>query len=282
MDHAQQPASGTALTGHLVLAFGAGAQVWWLKEPWFMGTAWPEAAAAFLGTFAYYSYIALLRREAGMPSDTKRWAVAILACALSAIALVLTWMPHAFPRLWLIIVPALLYALPVRSSAGQPIGLRGVPGLKSFVTAWVWAMGTAGLAFAAEEGRVLSLWLTVPVLFAFYLAIAIAFDLRDRARDAPALRTLPQLLGARSAKTVALLCLLPMVLYLAFMAGPMPHAAGERGDPMDLAFLLPLAGMTLPALLILAASPKRGAFHWLLLDACIALPPLLGLIGSRL
>lgn len=266
---------------HAVLAIGAAAQVRWIGDEWFGAEDWREPAAAFIGTFACYSLLRLSRsdEEALRHVPVFAWyranrqAMAIAAAAGALLALVAlggaAW--TAVSRLWPVILPALLYVLPFRGADGGSLGLRRIPALKSFLVAWVWAAGTVLLAADALGAMA---WLLIAVFFCFYLAIAIAFDARDSTVDPPGLCTLPQLLGPKLAKALALLLLMPLAGMLIVQ-----HALREAGE-CDAAQLLPLLGLGMAAVLIARASPQRGWLHWLLLDACIALLPLLAWLGD--
>lgn len=274
--------------GHLVLALGAALQVWWIGEHWFGHGSWNKTAAAFFATIACYGYNRLLRsRDADLNEvaffDWYRrhaklmWAVAMTSVVI-ALVLIATELPALIGRLWIVIVPALLYVTPLRTKTGRVVGLRQVPGLKSMLVAWVWAAGTVLLA-ADEVGGMVSL--LVLVLLGFYWSIAIAFDVRDMVIDSYSLRTLPQLIGVSAARVLSVSLLLPLavMLYVDMWLDSVrlgTHAVVEA----DWSGILPLLGITVPAFLILRAEPERGLVHWLLLDGCIALIPLLAILGS--
>ncbi|MFZ1694996.1 MAG: hypothetical protein WAT74_17500, partial [Flavobacteriales bacterium] len=207
--------------GHVVLALGAALQVWWIGEHWFGQGSWHKSAAAFFATSACYGYNRLMRsRDADLSEvaffDWYRrhaklmWAVAI-ASVVIALGLIAPELSGLIERLWIVIVPALLYVTPLRTKTGRVIGLRHVPGLKSLLVAWVWAAGTVLLA--ADEACGMK-WLLVLALLGFYWSIAITFDVRDIVIDSASLRTLPKLLGASAARMLSVSLLLPLAVML--------------------------------------------------------------------
>ncbi|HRD52068.1 MAG TPA: hypothetical protein PKY96_05410 [Flavobacteriales bacterium] len=286
----QNPVLRFMVHGHLVLALGAAAQVWWIGEEWFVEWSLIRSAVAFFATFACYGLLRLVRsREEGLGdvplfawylAHQKAMLIAVVVSALLALMALGAEVLEALSRLWLVVVPALLYVVPLRGKDGRLHGLRRIPALKSFLVAWVWAAGTVLLAADGAQGMA---WLLLIVFFCFYLALAIAFDLRDARVDPLSLRTVPQLLGQRAAKAMALLLLLPLVvlLYASLFFSGIRGDAGARPDT-DWTLALPLIGLAMPAWFILRSNPKRGWFHWLLLDACIALLPVLAWVGSCL
>lgn len=269
--------------GHLLLAVGAAAQVWWIADQWFGETDWRKSMAGFFATFSCYGLLRIVHSgDEGLGSVPlfawyrKHWKGLGLALATSAALSLIALGAEGLvilTRLWLVLVPALLYVVPFRGKNGQVLGLRRIPVLKSFLVAWVWAAGTVLLAADEVDGVA---WLLVSVFFCFYLAIAIAFDLRDVEVDPPRLRTMPKLFGTRAAKAMALLFLTPMVWLLVVQ-----NALDISGD-RDGSLLLPLVGLGLALIIIIRSSPERGWLHWLLLDACIGLLPLLAWAGDWL
>ncbi|MBK9177232.1 MAG: hypothetical protein IPM46_13045 [Flavobacteriales bacterium] len=267
---------------HVLLALGAAAQVHWIGEQWFGKADWRMPASAFFATFACYGLLRLVRsREKGLKhvplftwynAHLKAMMIAVGASMVLAIAVLGPEAWGTITRTWPVILPAFLYVVPLRRNDGRLLGLRRIPALKSFLVAWVWAAGTVLLAAEEVDGMA---WLLVMVFFCFYLAIAIAFDLRDAQMDPPGLRTMPQLFGPKAAKAIAVLFLTPMVWLLVVQ-----NALDISGDYDG--SLLPLVGLGLALLIIIRSSPQRGWLHWLLLDACIGLLPLLAWVSGGL
>lgn len=293
MDGLGNPVLLTVVRGHLLLALGAAAQVRWIGEHWFFAPSWSRPAAAFLAVVACYGWMRRLRSrdEGGRHSPSFDWyrvrprAAAWLtagAAAGSCLALGDAWR-DAVVRLLPVVLPAALYITPWRSMGRARIGLRGIPFLKSLVVAWVWSAGTVLLAQPDTDQAEGLAPLLIAVLFGFYLAIAIAFDLRDQPFDPPALRTLPQVLGPMGAKTLALLALAPLAVML-LVALTVSSLPPDPGGPVsaDWSMALPLLALPGLAVLIARSSPGRTVRHWLLIDACIAIIPLLAWVGDLL
>jgi hypothetical protein len=267
------------MVSHALLGLGAALQVCWLRDPWFTGCAWMPASAAALAATGYYSWAGWLQHGSRVFGATARFALAAMGAAAWIAG---SFSPGALPKLLATVLPAALYLTPWRRRSGEPIGLRSIPFLKSFITAWVWASGTTGLSAAAEGEPLLEPLFMLPLMGGFYLALAIAFDLRDAQSDPPRLSTLPQVLGARGAKALAVACLLPLAAFLAFMAGLARWPAFDAGEAVDPAFALPLGGVAFMAAMVLRSAPGRAPWHWFLLDASVAAIPVLALLGSRM
>ena len=276
--------------GHVVLATGAALQVWWIGEEWFGEGSWKRSSAAFFTTIALYGLTRLIRPKDDALNEVPLFvwygqhasAMSALAVASTILALFLLQdeLVEVLVRLWPVILPALLYVTPLRMG-GRAVGLRSVPGLKSLVVAWVWAAGTVLLASTGHKFNLEPI--LIPVFVGFYWAIAIAFDCRDAAVDSPSLRTLPQLLGARASRVLALLLLMPlaMMLLVSLSFSGYPDSVDARPEA-DWSLVLPLIGLVMPAFLIMRSTTSRHWSHWLLLDASIALIPLLALLGGML
>jgi 4-hydroxybenzoate polyprenyltransferase len=92
--------------------------------------------------------------------------------------------------------------------------IRDLPGIKSFVIAFVWVLILFVLP-AINEGQ-----LTVKVLpelaayFLFFIALTIPFDIRDLKYDHPKQKTLPQVLGTEGSKILATLLIMAFTITL--------------------------------------------------------------------
>jgi hypothetical protein len=92
-------------------------------------------------------------------------------------------------------------------------GLRGLPGLKLFLIALVWAGMT--VLFPLRAGDVpfrVGEWVVFIQRFLLILAITLPFDIRDLQFDAEGLATLPQTLGIANSKKVAFVALAAFAL----------------------------------------------------------------------
>ncbi|HRH38422.1 MAG TPA: hypothetical protein PK760_08760, partial [Flavobacteriales bacterium] len=161
-----------------------------------------------------------------------------------------------------------------------------IPFLKALLIAYVWSALVVFLPTSAhvddpdvfgDRWRAMCLWLP------WFLAIAIAFDIRDLAHDPPTFRTVPQVFGRKGAKFFALLFLLPMLTYLALLVllTYRPIEPGWREPGVDLALALPCVGVIMTAVLIIRATPERPWWYYsILLDGMLIVLPLLYLLGG--
>ena len=110
----------------------------------------------------------------------------------------------------LVLLPFLLatffYVVPGSSKIQ---GLRHVPGFKLFLISFTWAGVTLYLPlFVAQIQETDGIWIAFVQRFLFIMALAIPFDIRDAHFDFPDLKTLPQLIGIKNSKVVAILAMI--------------------------------------------------------------------------
>lgn len=297
MEEIKSPVLRFVVHGHLVLAIGAGAQVWWADEvmtmfadarlPWFVG----------LAVVAVYGAMRLARMHMPGASSSPimtwyrlntRVMVAVVVCTALA-ALIIAWPLRAsiIHALWLPAVLSLFYTVPLSLTGGRIIGLRRIPALKAFLIAAVWASVTTllpatsvvdGVPVIGNDG----LWIAL-VWAGFYLGLAMAFDIRDLPYDLPSLHTFPQVMGVRATRFFAVLALVPLLCTLLLMAifSYHPIEKGWREPGLDLSLVLPAFGVLLVMVVIVRSAPQRPWWHWsLLLDGSLILLPLLAWIGG--
>ncbi len=114
---------------------------------------------------------------------------------------------------WLCLIPlgiiSLMYPVHLFTRNGKKYRLRDIPGLKLFLIALVWAFATV---FISVLNNHIPIDETVYVLliqrFLFVIAITIPFDIRDVDFDKEMLHTLPQTLGVKKARNIALVAIL--------------------------------------------------------------------------
>lgn len=284
--------------GHVVLALGAAAQVWWVSELLRLQASPRLLAFVACGTFSVYGAMRLLRMDLpGLAkSPVMQWyrankrAMIALVCVSALCAAVIGWPMRSgiIGSLWLPGVLAAAYTLPLSLSRGNPIGLRRIPLLKAFLIGFVWSSVIVLLpAFGDPINTPFinpDIWWMVAIWGAFISAIAIAFDVRDLPFDLPSLRTIPQLFGPIGAKVIAIIMLLPMLWLLLIMAviGYYPIEPDWRLAEVQWEFVLPAIGLALLAIAIAFAKPGRPWWYWsLLLDGSLIVLPLLTFVGDR-
>jgi hypothetical protein len=276
--------------GHVLLAFAAALQLAWVGDLFHwqvgVGTLW----FAGLLTFSAYGAMRLLRMDSpgAAGSDVMCWyrdhrrAMVVLVVLAGIAALALGWSigGAVVSVLWLPAIIAATYTLPLGVSKGNPIGLRRLPLLKGFLIAYVWTVLVVVLPnrLASHELPGPSPWWFASIWFCYFLALTVAFDVRDLPYDLPSLRTLPQVFGPRMAKLLAVLLLVPLGVFLcaALLVGRI--AAG--GD-YDASLLLPLAGLVATAGVVAFARPSRPWWYYpVLVDGSMVLLPLLSWLGG--
>ena len=220
MDHGiRNPVLRILVYGHIWLALGAAAQTAWMQE-FLGGEGWGALMLAFCGTIVGYTFMRWARMDhpelgtvphlAWFRANRKPLLYFALFCLGCGSAIAWAHAELLVMFLWPAAVITLFYVMPPALVGGRTIGLRRVPLLKALLIAFVWSMVTIGLPMAMngmDQGADRSGWLFA-MQFTFFLALAITFDLRDRAIDPPGLHTIPQVMGSRSAKALAVVLLL--------------------------------------------------------------------------
>lgn len=293
----RNPVLRVLVYSHVWLALGAAAQTWWMQAM-LSGEGWRAPALAFCGTIVLYTFMRLARMnhpELGTSVQmiwtrrNKRYL--IIAATLCALLGALLAMPFTIPlvrSLWPAFLMAFFYVVPFGWTSGKTIGLRRVPGLKALLIAIVWAWTTVGLPMAmlgpAHFVQGVTPWHILQ--FAFFLSLAIAFDIRDMPYDPRSLRTVPQLFGLRWARIAGVFLQLPWLLL--FVLGILlDQQSGEEpivpAGTYTMRWLLPIPGILLSMGLIAVASPRRSElFYSIALDGMLILIPLLVWIGRIL
>jgi hypothetical protein len=271
--------------GHLWLALCVTAQIWWTGL--FMAEApdlWRYNIAAALGTIAAYGLMRWVRsREPKLRASvhlswfSERYSLMLAVCVICCIgAAVLCWPPHWSFFRWLVPagVLAFLYVSPFTAKDGLTIGLRRVPMLKVFLIAIVWALAVVAVPMEYDTAghSPINIMGLVCMRMPLFMALAIPFDVRDLPYDPPALRTLPQVMGARGAKAVALLLLSCSALFEQVFLRSLDYRASAW---------IVLIAYAIAALLIVFAAPKRGPFYFnIAVDGVLVLIPLCVWIGT--
>lgn len=279
--------------GHVWLALGAAAQTAWVQELLGIG-GWRAPVMAFCGTIVGYTFMRWARMDhpelgtaphlAWFRENRKPLLYFSLFCLGCGSALAL---PHAlalFRILWPAVVITLFYVVPPGVVGGRTIGLRRVPFLKAFLIAGCWAMVTVCLPLAVNDVE----WnldqhrWVLEVQCTFFLALVLAFDVRDRAMDERALRTVPQLLHPALTMCVAVILLLYPALVFHSLASNYHHLRVDKGGvgwPWSL--VLASVGYVLTAVVVGFSGSRRGPlYHDLLVDGMLVLVPLLWWLGT--
>jgi len=130
-------------------------------------------------------------------------------------------------------------------------GLRHIPGFKLFLISLTWAGVTLYLPlFVAELQDRDGIWIAFVQRFLFVMALAIPFDIRDAYFDLPDLKTLPQLIGIKNSKVVAILAMVIFVLLGLY-----------RAQDMDASFMVLILISVLSIVLILGSVAGQNRFY---------------------
>lgn len=152
----------------------------------------------------------------------------------------------------LVLLPFLLatifYAIPGSSKLK---GLRYVPGFKLFLISFTWAGITLYLPlFVAQLQGTDGIWIAFVQRFLFIMALAIPFDIRDADFDFPDLKTLPQLIGIKNSKVVAVLAMVIFALLELY-----------RAQHNEASFIVLVLITILSIVLIVGSRPGQKRFY---------------------
>lgn len=276
--------------GHVWLALCAAAQTWWTYQYLQMPEgSWRVVLAVFLGMMALYNVLRVVRSRDGDPravSPLLGWAhqqrrgllITSSICAVLGIIVLGPLLDRTWKVVALAVLPGILYLVPTTTGSA---GLRSVPGLKVFVIVWCWTMTTVVLPIASMDTDAFALQVLAHALVRapIFFALAIAFDMRDVEVDPRGLRTIPQLLGKRWAKVLAIGLVLFAAAVIA-LRGMLDYNVYVDAE-FPLAAVLASSGLLLGAVLLFRTAPQRSwVFYVLGLDGLLLLLPLLNWIGG--
>ena len=169
-------------------------------------------------------------------------------CLILAIYFFLDFRRSTMMVLLPFLLTTLFYAVPGSSKIK---GLRHVPGIKLFLISFTWTGITFYLPlFAAQLQQTDSIWIAFVQRFLFIMALAIPFDIRDAHFDFPDLKTLPQLIGIKNSKVVAILSMVIFALLELY-----------RAQNMDVSFMVIVIITILSIALILGCRPGQKRFY---------------------
>ncbi|MBL0128999.1 MAG: UbiA family prenyltransferase [Flavobacteriales bacterium] len=285
----RNPVLRSLMYGHAWLALGAALQVWWIGRVFFVADTRVTVAIG-CGTFAIYGLIRLFRLP-GPPQagahhliwfrENKKWMIVLIGLAMVASGLaILPLLGELWPALGIPGIISLLYVLPMEFTHGRIIGLRRIPFMKSLWISLVWAAVSVLVPASLDQGPRSTVLVVLLFIMqtTFIYSLMIPFDMRDRPFDLVSLRTVPQVLGDRAARIIAVaLGLVPVLIsgFFAFHA----YAHGMYVLPYALSML----GFAISAALVARASDHRSEAYYLVwLDGTLVLVASLGLLGTVL
>lgn len=169
-------------------------------------------------------------------------------CLVLVVFLSLNFRPSTILVLLPFLLASFFYVIP---GSSRLKGLRHVPGFKLFLISFTWAGVTLYLPlFVAQLQETDGIWIAFVQRFLFIMALAIPFDIRDAHFDFPDLKTLPQLIGIKSSKVVAILAMIIFALLELY-----------RITNIDAAFIVSIVITVLAILLILGSVVGQKRFY---------------------
>lgn len=279
---------------HAWLALGGAAQCWWVTSHLSNNEqAWRPVLAVWCGVFAGYGLLRWSRTRSPVERIVdpalvwhalRRGGMLALCLGAAAVAAWALW--PAPSRVWWVVLlmalPWMFYLVPFRVGEVH-IGLRQVPALKLVVIVWCWLLATVALpaVFLAPGHFGMVLLGHGLVQGPLITGIALLFDLRDQAHDAPSLRTIPQVIGLRWTRKLVLALFLYAATIVVFR-GLMSYNSYVEGD-VPWSEVLAGAGLAFGAVLALRAGPERSwVFYAFAVDGLLVLVPVLAWLGDRL
>ncbi len=284
----QSPIIRWLVYSHVWLALGAAAQVWWTYMYLSDRNSEPHLIAfTFFGTLSAYGFMRLMRAKGPLAEVVPLFSwvsrhrrLQWIMCSITGLIAFIAIMPltsQLIGMLWWVVPICILYVLPF----GYPeryFGLRAVPALKVPLVGIVWAVVTVAMPL-----RTIGLELDdphVPLIFfsrvLLIMALTVAFDIRDAAIDPPGLHTIPQLLGDRGARGLAIaMMLVSAVLLFMLSRGLRPLYI--------LSFFLVILGYAIATWLISKADRSRPEiFFGFTIDGMLILIPMLAWLGGMI
>jgi len=248
------------------VALGAAALSWLTYVQFSLPIDWVVLTFVFASTYFSYNLQRLARKHTPAVKETVRhqWLEANKAIVIvtTYIALAISGVCFAQMFSWDLLIVLLpvgmisaLYSFQFLKPSSEDLnkGLRDIALIKIFLIAGSWAIMTSMIpllgwddSFTKEQ----SVWLVIERGI-FILAITIPFDMRDLKYDKKSQKTLPQILGWKYAKWLAIF----MVLLAIGSAVYNPI----NSDPELLGYVI---GYFLVALVISATTKKRGELFY--------------------
>lgn len=157
--------------------------------------------------------------------------LSLLACALWIYCI---FQLHTYTILFLACIGflSLAYTVPLIKHRGKMISLRQIIGLKVFLIALVWTLSVVGLPVVEYyvQGGVFDwnkVWVWIPLVALFILAITLPFDIRDMKQDQYyKLKTIPLLIGKNNAQLLCYILIVLHFLLVVLLHGILPFIAG--------------------------------------------------------
>ena len=181
-----------------------------------MGCSLATCFLCFFATLGFYSYSRFYQGATLSTNESKitRWQSGkskLLIAVIFVCTAITSYISFSFNSYIIIVLGfaaliSLVYPLPY--ILGRWPGIRHIAGLKLFIIALVWTLVT--FVVPAMQSEVVwdqQTWILTAQRFFIITAITIPFDVRDKEIDHPDIKTLPMVVGSRSALMVGVFCI---------------------------------------------------------------------------
>ena len=187
---------------------------------------------ALLGTFIVYNFQRLIKHHKfSNQSPNLKWVKLhykglVFSLILSAVGFsfclfqVINWNTETFILGGIVASICIFYIIPIKNK-----NLRELPFLKIHLISIVWVFIIALFPLINEQHNDLNSWLFGATHYLYILAVCIPFDIRDLVHDDLSQKTIPQMIGLQSAKTIAVLCLIAFIILAYYF---MPQLAESK------------------------------------------------------
>lgn len=192
------------------------ASLTWLSQMLLGSLDWVYIVFTFFATLGFYSYSRFYQGATLSTNESKitRWQSGkskLLIAVIFVCTAITSYISFSFSFYILIVLGfaaliSLVYPLPY--ILGRWPGIRHIAGLKLFIIALVWTLVT--FVVPAMQSEVVwdqQTWILTAQRFFIITAITIPFDVRDKEIDHPDIKTLPMVVGSRSALMVGVFCI---------------------------------------------------------------------------
>lgn len=174
---------------------------------------------AVLGTFIVYNFQRLIKHHrTANKSPHLQWVdkhykgllISVIIAGIGfffSLFQVIKWNTETYILAGIVGAICIFYIVPIKQR-----NLREMPFLKIHLISIVWVFILALFPLINERHNEWNNWMFGASHYLYILAICIPFDIRDLVHDDDSQKTIPQVLGIRSAKTIAMLCLIAFVI----------------------------------------------------------------------
>lgn len=193
---------------------------WGICEITHLPHAYLYGALGFLGTFIVYNFQRLVKfKQVSISSPHLEWVkthhkllslFVVLATVAIGVILFLIVKPNLL-TLTISIIALLLCVFYIVRIKGQ--NLRDLPFLKIHLISLIWVFIISFFPLLNEQLFDWQNWLFGASHYLYILGICIPFDIRDLKYDSAKQKTIPQMIGTQSSKTIAILLLVAFTIF---------------------------------------------------------------------